>query len=137
MALIVASAALYLALRQTKASEVTAKIEQDRRDEEIRQAKHDKSADVTVAVLEIASNELPKIGVRNAGPAPASDVFVIFIRAHDGRPAPHIDWRRLRGELSRGEYLEARLDLSAQVPSASQSGSDGERVTATIYAIPS
>ena len=137
MALIVASAALYLALRQTKASEVTAKIEQDRRDEEIRQAKHDKSADVTVAVLEIASNELPKIGVRNAGPAPASDVFAIFIRAHDGRLAPHIDWRRLRGESGRGEYLEARLDLSAQVPSASQSGSDGERVTATIYAIPS
>ena len=114
LAFLVASAALYLALRQTKASELTAKIEQSRRDEEIHQAKHDKSADVTVKVLETASNEFPKIGVHNAGPAPASDVFVTFGRAHDGRSAPNIDWRRLRGELGRDDYLEARLDLSAQ-----------------------
>jgi hypothetical protein len=49
LALIVAGIAVYLALRQTKASEATAKIEQSRRDEEIAQAKHAKSADVTVA----------------------------------------------------------------------------------------
>jgi hypothetical protein len=41
LALIVAGIAVYLALRQTRASEATAKIEQSRRNEEIVQAERD------------------------------------------------------------------------------------------------
>jgi hypothetical protein len=114
LAFVVAGIALYLALRQTRASEATAEIEQERHHEEIAQAKRDRSADVTVGIMDTADNEYPKIGVRNRGPAPASEVFVIFIRAYDGRPAPDIDWHRLRGEVSSGGYLEARLDLAAR-----------------------
>jgi hypothetical protein len=113
LAFIAAGIAVYLALRQTKTSEATAKIEQSRRGEEIAQAERDKRADLTVAIMPTASNESPKIWVRNDGPAHASDVFVIFIRAHDGRPAPHIDWGRLRGELAPNDYLVARLGLTA------------------------
>jgi hypothetical protein len=102
-----------IALRRTRASEATAKIEQSRRGGEIAQAERDKRAEVTVAIMPTASNESPKIWVRNGGPAHASDVFVIFIRAHDRRPEPHIDWGRLRGELAPHDYLVARLGLTA------------------------
>lgn len=110
LAFIAAGIAVYLALRQTRTSEAT---QQSRRGEETAQAERDKRADVGVAIMPTASNESPKIWVRNDGPAHASDVFVIFIRAHDGRPAPHIDWARLRGELATNDYLVARLGLTA------------------------
>lgn len=110
LAFIAAGIAVYLALRQTRTSEAT---QQSRRGEETAQAERDKRADVAVAIMPTASNESPKIWVRNDGPAHASDVFVIFIRAHDGRPAPHIDWARLRGELATNDYLVARLGLTA------------------------
>ena len=110
LAFIAAGIAVYLALRQTRTSEAT---QQSRRGEETAQAERDKRADVAVAIMPTASNESPKIWVRNDGPAHASDVFVIFIRAHDGRPAPHIDWARLHGELATNDYLVARLGLTA------------------------
>ena len=110
LAFIAAGIAVYLALRQTRTSEAT---QQSRRGEETAQAERDKRADVAIAIMPTASNESPKIWVRNDGPAYASDVFVIFIRAHDGRPAPHIDWARLRGELATNDYLVARLGLTA------------------------
>lgn len=110
LAFIAAGIAVYLALRQTRTSEAT---QQSRRGEETAQAERDKRADVAIAIMPTASNESPKIWVRNDGPAHASDVFVIFIRAHDGRPAPHIDWARLRGELATNDYLVARLGLTA------------------------
>jgi hypothetical protein len=114
LSLIVAGIALYLAIRQTRATETTAKIEQSRRNEEIAQAERDRRANVTVEIVATASNEYPKIGVRNHGPAHASDVFVIFIRGHDGRPAPNTDWNRLRGDLAPGKSLVARLGLTPQ-----------------------
>ena len=110
LAFIAAGIAVYLALRQTRTSEAA---QQSRRGEETAQAERDKRADVAIAIMPTASNESPKIWVRNDGPAHASDVFVIFIRAHDGRPAPHIDWARLRGELATNDYLVARLGLTA------------------------
>ena len=110
LAFIAAGIAVYLALRQTRTSEAT---QQSRRGEETAQAERGKRADVAVAIMPAASNESPKIWVRNDGPAHASDVFVIFIRAHDARPAPHIDWGRLRGELATNDYLVARLGLTA------------------------
>jgi hypothetical protein len=50
------------------------------------------------------SNPYPRC-LRNLGPAHVSDVFVNFIRAHDGRPALNKDWGRLRGELAPGQSL--------------------------------
>jgi hypothetical protein len=38
----------------------------------------------------------------------------MFVRAHDGRPTPDINWHRLRGELAPGKSLVTRLGLTAQ-----------------------
>jgi hypothetical protein len=113
-----AAAALYTR-RQAIATEDTARIEKDRRRDEIataaRQLEASQRADVAIKLSLPTANATRKIELHNAGPADAEILIVTYQDADDGRPAPDTTAsRHLSGRLPAGHSKEVVAGLTEE-----------------------
>jgi hypothetical protein len=99
--------------RHAKAGEDLNEIEQERLKDEVRREATGLLADVTVELSLPAVKASRQIGVRNAGPAPATDVLISYLEADDGLPPPDTSrWSLLRSELGPGQSSWANAGLT-------------------------
>jgi hypothetical protein len=91
-----------------------ADIEQERRKEEVGREAAGRLADVTVELSPPAVKASRQIGVRNAGPAPATEVLITYLEARDGLPPPDTSrWPQVRRELGPGQSSWTKAGLTA------------------------
>lgn len=101
--------------RHAKAREDLAEIEQERRKDQARRETGGLLADVTVELSLPAAKAYRQIGVRNAGPAPATNVLITYLEANDGLPPPDTSrWSQLRRDLGPGQSTWANAGLTAK-----------------------
>ena len=101
--------------RHAKAGEDLTEIDQERHKDEVRQEATGRLADVTVELSLPAVKASRQIGVRNAGPAPATDILITYLEANDGLPPPDTSrWSQLRSELRPGQSSWANAGLTAK-----------------------
>jgi hypothetical protein len=101
--------------RHAVAGEGLTEIEQERRRDEVRREAAGRLADVTVELSLPAAKASRQIGVRNAGPAPATDVLITYLEANDGLSPPDTSrWSQLRRELGPGQSSWANAGLSVK-----------------------
>jgi hypothetical protein len=113
----ISAAAVIYTRRQAIATEDAARIEKDRRLDEIaaaeRQLEASQRADVTIKLPLPIANATRKIELHNAGPADAEILIVTYQDADDGRPPPDTTaWRHLSGPLSAGQSKEVVAGLT-------------------------
>jgi hypothetical protein len=101
--------------RHVKAAEDLTEIEQERRIDEIRREAAGRLADVTVELSLPAAKASRQIGVRNAGPARATEILITYLEANDGLPSPETSrWSQLRRELGPGQSSWVNAGLTAK-----------------------
>jgi hypothetical protein len=101
--------------RHAKAGEDLAKIEQERLRDEVRREAAGRLADVSVELSRPAAKASRQIGVRNAGPASATNLLITYLEANDGLPPPDTSrWSQLRRELGPGQSSWANAGLTAK-----------------------
>ena len=101
--------------RHAEARADLTEIELERRKDEARREAGGRLADVTVELSMPAAKASRQIGVRNAGPAPATNVLITYLEATDGLPPPDTShWSLLRRELGPGQSTWANAGLTAK-----------------------
>ncbi len=119
LALLASGASALFSWRQAQAAHTSARIESERRVEEVEAREQteteQKIAHVSLQLSPPTRNTQPTLLVRNAGPAKAENIRVTFDASDDGLSAPMTRmWSDLQGDLKPGESASAGAGLTAE-----------------------